>query len=236
MQEWQSCWNSGDHKLLQCASHSFYRFRPIRAVDDELPEHGVIEHRDCVAGVTMGIESDIRSLRREPRGNSTRMRPEAFFRRFRIDTAFDGVTAERHVRLNKAQLLSPRDSKLFLNEINSGDHLRYGVFDLDSRVHFQKEKSLGILIDEKLHRPGILVSDLAAESYRSITDLLSQCARDFRRRRLFHHLLVAALQRAVTLAKVNDIAELVSEHLNFNMAGISTILLKIQRSASTRRT
>src|SRR5665647_2231863 len=102
--------NSDDRELLQGAPHSFHRFRPVRTVDDELPEHGIIEHRNCVAGVTMGIESEVRPLRREPRDNSTWMRPEALFSRFRVNTAFNGVTAERHIGLNKTQPLSPRDA------------------------------------------------------------------------------------------------------------------------------
>ena len=38
---------------------------------------------------------------REPRDNSTWMRPETLFRRLRVDTTFDGVTAECHVGLQR---------------------------------------------------------------------------------------------------------------------------------------
>src|ERR1035438_2566882 len=104
------------------------------------------------------------------------------------------------------------------------------MFNLDSCIHLQKEKILGVLIDQKLDCPGILVSDFAAESYGGITNFLPQRTRDFRRRRLFHHLLMAALQRAVTLSKVNYIAKTIAKHLHFDMPGISDILLQDRKS------
>ena len=62
-----------------------------------------------------------------------------------------------------------------------------------------------------------------------LADLRAQLVVDQRRRRLLDQLLVAALDRAVALAQVDDVAVLVGQHLDLDVARVGQVALEVDR-------
>ena len=73
--------------------------------------------------------------------------------------------------------------------------------------------------------PAEVVADRLGERDRLLAHLAPRRLVEERRRRLLDHLLVAALDRAFALAEIDDVAVLVAEHLDLDMAGIDDELL-----------
>ena len=108
-----------------------------------------------------------------------------------------------------------------------------GMLDLDAGVHLD-EVELAVLVQE-LERARAAVADLAAGLGAAFADLVAQLAPvDARRRRLFDHLLVAALHGAVALAQVDGVAVLVGQHLDLDVARILQKLLHVHRRVAER--
>ena len=61
-----------------------------------------------------------------------------------------------------------------------------------------------------------------------VTPLLALLGRDNRRRRFLEHLLVAALERAVALAEVDDRAVVVAENLELDVARVLDVFLHVE--------
>src|SRR5262252_5582203 len=91
------------------------------------------------------------------------------------------------------------------------------MLDLEARVHFHEIEALRALNDE-LHRPRADVADGLRRGHRGPAHLAAALLGHAGRRRLLHHLLVAALHRAVALEQVHAVASAVGEHLDLDMA------------------
>src|SRR5262249_43496996 len=98
------------------------------------------------------------------------------------------------------------------------------MFDLKPRVHL-KEIEVPVLVDDELHRASRVVADSLGERHGFSAHGGACLVVDERARRLLNHLLIAALDRAFALAEMDDIAVLVAEHLNFDMARLPDIFL-----------
>src|SRR5688572_10283313 len=92
------------------------------------------------------------------------------------------------------------------------------MFDLDARVHLH-EIEVSLRIEQELDRTRARVTELPASRNRSLTHLLAQLGRQHCRRRFFHQLLMAALNRTLALSEVNTVAVLVRQNLNFDVSG-----------------
>ena len=93
------------------------------------------------------------------------------------------------------------------------------MLDLQPRVHFQKEEAL-VLAGDEFHRAGAVVADGFGERDRLLAHFPARCFVEQRARRFFQHFLIAALDRTFALAEIDDMAVLVAEHLDFDMARI----------------
>ena len=69
---------------------------------------------------------------------------------------------------------------------------------LDARIHLD-EIELVVRVHQELHRPGILVADLAQAPAQRPAQFLTQFWRYLQTRRLFEQLLVPPLDRALAL-------------------------------------
>src|SRR5690606_4540045 len=67
-----------------------------------------------------------------------------------------------------------------------------------------------------------------------LTDFLPRLGIDRRRRSLFPDFLVAALERAVTLAEVDGVAVAIAEHLNLNVARLGQVFLDVDAVVAER--
>src|SRR4029078_13058888 len=93
------------------------------------------------------------------------------------------------------------------------------MLDLQSRIHLQEIEAL-VLSGHKFNRAGAVVTDRLRERDRLLSHFLSGRGIEQRRWRLLDDFLVAALDRALALAEVDDIAVLVAKHLNFDVTRI----------------
>ena len=205
---------------IQRVLHGCDRRRPVGAVDDELRDHGIVEHGNFGALVHPGIDAAGRArlglaiAREAPDGGH-----EAPRRVLGIDAALHRPAVPRHVLLAERDWLAGGDPDLLLHQIDAGHHLRYGMFNLEPRVHLQ-EVEVPLLVGDELHCAG-----------GAIAHGLRQCASlgahgrprrlvEQRARCLLDYLLVAALDRAFPLAEVDDRAGVIGKHLNLDMARV----------------
>ena len=120
--------------------------------------------------------------------------------------------------------LALRDRELQVDQVESGDELGDGVLDLESGVHLEEE---GVLAgDEELDGAGVDVADLAGQVDGRRGDDRADRVGDLARRRLLEHLLVAALDGAVTLVQVHDVAVLVGHDLHLDVPTVLDVSLE----------
>src|ERR1700674_2692874 len=139
----------------------------------------------------------------------------------------------RDVALREAELHARGDTDLFLDQVDAGDRLGDRMLDLESSIYLQ-EVEVSIAEDE-LDRPGVDVSRRTSGPDRGVAHRRSQLGIDGRRRRLFHHLLVPALDRALALAQVHRIAVAVADDLDLDVARLADVPLQVNRRVAESR-
>ena len=137
------------------------------------------------------------------------------------------MAVEAHLFLGERQLLAGRDLELPGHEILAGDRLGDGMLDLQARVHLE-EIERAVAGQQELDRAGAAIADGLGGRDRCRAHAFAQIGIDGRRGRLLDHLLVAALDRAVALAEMDDVAVRVGEDLDLDVAGIDHGLLEDQ--------
>src|SRR2546428_652723 len=153
---------------------------------------------------------------------------------FSGDAALDGRAAPRDLVLRERQRLARRDPELERDEIETGDHLRNWVLDLQARVHLE-EVEPPVHLDQELHRPGVHVSRALGDADGGRTQLRAQGVGDARPRRLLDQLLVTPLDRAVTFSEPDDVAALVREYLHLDVARAPDLTLQVQSGGAEGR-
>src|SRR6202142_3439260 len=93
------------------------------------------------------------------------------------------------------------------------------MLDLQPRVHLEEIEAL-VLPGDELDGAGAVVADRFGERDRLLAHLLAGGGVEQRAWRLLYHLLIAALDRTFALAEIDDVAVLVAQHLNLDMARI----------------
>ncbi len=76
--------------------------------------------------------------------------------------------------------------------------------------------------------PAERYADCAPQLHRRIEQTGARFRREIRRRRLFDHLLIAPLRRAIALAERNDVARAIAEELHLDVARSLDVLLEEQ--------
>ena len=109
------------------------------------------------------------------------------------------------------------------------------MLDLNTCVHLKKEKLVGVVVKDKLHRAGILIADAARQGGRGVTDLIAHLCGHGASGSFLDDFLMAPLQRTVTLAQMNDIAGSVAQNLDLNMPGIADVSFHVKRVVAERR-
>ena len=141
----------GDHRII--IDRDFPAFENTRVIT-----HG---HRplDALLGRTIG--------------DKTPRRGQEIARRvFGIDTAFDRPAIEFDILLLERELFAPCHADHLLDEINAGDHFRDGMFDLQARIHFQKEEAL-VLACDKFNRARGIITHRFAKGHGLLTHFLA---------------------------------------------------------------
>ncbi len=131
---------------------------------------------------------------------------------------------------------SGRDRDLRANEVDAGHLLGHRMLDLQPRVHLEEVEPRGIAgpFHEELHGPRVAISRLARDSDRRFTHALPQRRSDRRRRTLLDHFLVAALNRALALEQVDDVAVMIGEDLELDVARLLDQPFNVERAVAKR--
>ena len=108
------------------------------------------------------------------------------------------------------------------------------MLDLQARVHLE-EVELAVGSHQALDRAGGVVVDRRRGLHGHRAEALAQLGIDDGRRTLFDDFLMPPLQRAFALADVNDVAVLIAEDLDFDVARRGDELLGVDRAVAEER-
>src|SRR3982750_3172753 len=103
------------------------------------------------------------------------------------------MTLPGNIPLAYAKFFSGGDANLRLDQINSGDCFGHGMFDLQTRVHFNEIKF--IPLEKKLEGAYAAITKTAARVGATGANPVTQPGGDTDRRRFLQYFLVTALQR-----------------------------------------
>ena len=101
------------------------------------------------------------------------------------------------------------------------------MLDLEASVDLEEVEAV-VNVEQELGRARSNVAGGAHELQRRLTQASAQRLIDGRRRRLFDHLLVASLERALALAEVNRVAVRVGQDLDLDVPRAGQIALQDQ--------
>ena len=133
------------------------------------------------------------------------------------------MVAEADLRVVEPVALGNAD--LPTDDVDPGDLLGDGVLDLNPRIDLDEIEPVGVGVDEELDRPGVLVAGHPADRQGGVADRLPHAGVEVRRWGHLHHLLVAALHRAIALEQVHQPPVHVAEELDLDVPRVLDELL-----------
>ncbi len=200
--------------------------REVAPPADELGEHGVEVRGDLRPGVGgAAVQADAGAAGVAVRGDAAHVGAEAVGRVLGGDAELDGGAVHPEGVLGQAEVRqggAGGDEQLRGHEVDVGDLLGDGVLDLDARVHLDEHVLPGPLAlggDEELHRAGVAVADGPGEGDGVAVQRLPGLLVQVRGGGDLDDLLVPALDGAVALEEVDDLAVGVREDLDLDVAG-----------------
>ena len=231
--QWHVGLDAVDHDFIQGIAHARHGFFAGCAVGDQLADQRVVVRRYGVAAVQVRVDPHaiaawgMEVLDLAGAGHEV-------VRVFGVDPAFQGMAADHYVFLGKRQLVAGGDAEHLLDDIDTGDHFRDRVLDLDAGVHLDKVE-VAVFVEE-LEGAGTAVADLDTGVDAALEHFGAGLFVDKGRWRFFQNLLVAALQRAVAVTQVNGVTLAVGQHLDFHVTRIAEELLQIDHRVAEHRT
>src|SRR6185369_9805285 len=217
-----------DDQLVECDPATGDRGRPVRAPDDELTEKRIVEGRDLIAAVQVRVHPHVRASGCVVALDDAGAGLELVLRVLCVDAEFDGVAAQRDVRLREAERFARRDPDLGGHEIEPGQDLGDGVLDLDPAVDLDEEE-VADGVDQELERPDVLVAGRDGGLDGTFREVRPGRVREGRRRGLLEDLLMPALDGAVALAHVDAVAVSVDRDLDLDVAVLVEPFLEVER-------
>src|SRR6185369_1903727 len=225
--------DSLDDEHLQRPLHAENSLFPILAASDQLRNQRVIVGRYDSLGIQSRIYANA-----SPTGNvegaDLARRGGELLRMLRIDSALDRVPARNDWAMQYVlKLFSGCDHDLALHQVHVGGHLRYRVFHLDARVHFNKVQ-LPVFVHQELHRSRVHVTDRRHRLLKNRADFCAQLRRDHNRRRFLDQFLVTPLDAALALTETDNVSVRIRQHLEFDMSRRLNKLLHVEIAVSKR--
>ena len=216
--------DAADAEFIEAAQHAVDCLRGVVGMRRDLDEQGVVVRRDDGARVgRAGIEADARAAAAAVVVDLAGVRHEVVLRVLRRDATLDGhaVAGDVFLALDADLWVGERmalgDEDLRLDDVDVRDGLGDRVLDLDARVDFDEVEVFLILVREELDGAGIDVVDVLHDLQGRCADVLAKLLRQRPGRCHLDDLLVAALDGAVTLIEVDDIAVLIAHDLHFDV-------------------
>ena len=235
VQEGQVGGHAADAELHQRAVHAADRLPGGRRPGGDLLEQRVVEARDHRAGVgRAAIDADAEAHRAAVGADAAVVGDEVVLGVLGGDAALQRVAGQADLRLGRdaglagvADVATLGDADLGLHDVEAGDHLGDGVLHLDARVHLDEVELAGVGVHQELDGAGAHVVRRAADGQRRLAQALAGGVVEVGRRGALDHLLVAALDRAVALEQVHQVAVAVAEDLHLHVAGAAHQLLEV---------
>ena len=182
--------------------------------------------RHAVTRVNVRVDPNAAAARRVVKINPARRWLKIFGRIFSVNPALNSVQPRLGMSDMFGKRLARCNPDLLLDQVAPVNLLGNSMLDLNPRVHLDKIK-MSILIDEKLNRPRIFVTDGFGKFDGGISHFSAKSRRHQGRWTFLDYLLVAALNRTIALAKVNDAAATVGNDLKFDVVRIEDELLDV---------
>src|SRR5215813_918427 len=208
----------GDLTSAQRAPEPAERTRAVSPARDELGEKGVVVRRHHRSGLDPGIDPDAGAGRERGPGNGARAGPPGP-PVLRVDAAFDRVAGQGHLFRGQPQRPAFRHRDLLGDQVQPGHRLGDRVLHLDTRIHLQEEEGAAIGVDEEFDGAETAIAQPGAEADRGVEYRGPETGIEIWGRCLLDHLLVPPLDRAVTLAEMDDPVA-VAEQLDLDMPGV----------------
>ena len=209
--------NTGNAGAIEHRAQFFDGGRPVRAPDDDLGEHRIVERGDFGAGLDPGVDPCVRG--KHHLGQETRAGLEIGVRDF-------GIEPDLHRGTNWRR--GPGGDDVFacrlpdhpFNEVDAEHRLGHRMFDLQPGVDLEEIEIVARrVIDEFDRAGGGIAYGLAKLDSRGMEARAGGVGKSGGRGFL-DHLLVAALQRAIAFAEGDDAALAVAENLHFDVARV----------------
>ena len=136
------------------------------------------------------------------------------------------------VALLEAELEARGDADLLLDEVDAGHGLGDRMLHLQPRIDLEEvEMAVG---EDELDRPRVDVPGRPRRADRGVAHGRTDLRGEGRRWRLFHDLLVPALDRALALAKVDCVAVAVADHLDLDVPRLTHETLQVHGGVAER--
>ena len=115
------------------------------------------------------------------------------------------------------QRLAGGDPDLLLDQVDAGDHLGDRVLDLDPGVDLD-EVEVVVGVDQELAGAGVDIAGGLRQPDGGLAELGADLERQGRRGRFLDELLMAALERAIAVPAVDDVAVRIGQDLDLDVA------------------
>src|SRR6516164_4170828 len=120
-----------------------------------------------------------------------------------------------------------RDANLRLHQVDAEHLLGNGVFDLQARIGLDEDVAFAVGLDQKFEGPQSAIGDPGRHRGCRSAEHVTKRRLEPRAWCDLHDLLMAPLNRAFALAKMNDVAS-VADDLNLDVTGVRKIALDIK--------
>ena len=195
----------------------------VQAPGGCLNQQGIVVRSDDGSGKSIArIQADAHAAAAAVGNELACIRHKVVHRIFRSDTALDGFAPDTDLILLRnphngvVHAVAFRNADLALDDIDTRNGFRYGMFYLDTGVYFNKIEFV-VGSGQEFYRACADVIHVAHELYSRVADPFPQLRLHKGSRSHLHYLLVAALYGAVAFIQVNDLALLIPQDLHFDM-------------------
>jgi len=197
---------------------------PISPPGNQLGEHGIIVDRHLEALVDPAIIPNAWSGRRSIEDELSGERSEVVRRVLGVDATLDRVAPPLHLLLTEGKGLPGGDPDLALDQVDPRGELGHRMFHLEPGVDLQEVK-VPVGIDQELGGSRVPVAASASERHGGFSHPLAELRGHDGRRGLFHHLLMAALQRTLAFPQIQGVAGRIGQDLYLDVAWTNQIFL-----------
>ena len=109
------------------------------------------------------------------------------------------------------------------------------MLHLNARIHLDEIPAPGVCVDQELDRSGVSIFRCLRQPDRRRAQLAAKLRVETRRRRDFHHLLMAALHGAIALPEMKHVAVMIGKNLNLDMPRARDVFFEEHRWVAERR-